>query len=84
MDVRVLLEEAAGITGLHSRRHDAELRLTAAENNLERLHDVMQALEAQLQNMKRQARQARRFRKVGEQIRQIAGNRFTLLFETAM
>ncbi|NQV58670.1 MAG: AAA family ATPase, partial [Alphaproteobacteria bacterium] len=46
---RALLEEAAGITGLHSRRHEAELRLRAAENNLERLDDVMQALEAQLQ-----------------------------------
>ena len=77
---RILLEEAAGITGLHSRRHEAELRLSAAENNLDRLDEVMQALEAQLQNMKRQARQARRFRKVGEQIRQIDGIRFFLLF----
>ncbi len=80
---RALLEEAAGITGLHSRRHEAELRLRAAENNLERLDDVMQALEAQLQNMKRQARQARRFRKVGEQIRHFDGVQLHLLFQRA-
>jgi chromosome segregation protein len=80
---RVLLEEAAGITGLHSRRHEAELRLRAAENNLERLDDVMQALEAQLQNMKRQARQARRFRRIGEQIRRFDGIQLHLLFSRA-
>ena len=66
---RSLLEEAAGITGLHSRRHEAELRLRGAETNLERLDDVMQALEAQLQNIKRQARQANRYRKLGSEIR---------------
>ncbi len=66
---RALLEEAAGITGLHSRRHEAELRLRGAETNLERLEDVMAALEGQLQAMKRQARQANRYRRVGEQIR---------------
>ncbi|MBC8242668.1 MAG: hypothetical protein H8E30_19660, partial [Alphaproteobacteria bacterium] len=80
---RALLEEAAGITGLHSRRHEAELRLRAAETNMERLDDVMQALEAQLQNMKRQARQAKRFRKVGEQIRHFEGIQLHLLFQRA-
>ena len=80
---RALLEEAAGITGLHSRRHEAELRLRAAENNLERLDDVMQALEAQLQNMKRQARQAKRFRKIGEQVRHFEGIQLHLLFQRA-
>jgi chromosome segregation protein len=68
-DRRSLLEEAAGITGLHSRRHEAELRLRGAEANLERLQDVMTALEGQLQQVKRQARQAQRYRKIGEQIR---------------
>ena len=68
-DRRALLEEAAGITGLHSRRHEAELRLRGATNNLERLDDVMQALESQLQAMKRQARQANRYRKLGGLIR---------------
>ena len=80
---RALLEEAAGITGLHSRRHEAELRLRAAETNMERLDDVMQALEAQLQNLKRQARQAKRFRKVGEQIRHFEGIQLHLLFQRA-
>lgn len=80
---RALLEEAAGITGLHSRRHEAELRLRAAENNLERLDDVMQSLEAQLQSMKRQARQAKRFRNVGEQIRHFEGIQLHLLFQRA-
>ena len=82
-DRRALLEEAAGITGLHSRRHEAELRLRAAENNMERLDDVMQSLEAQLQNMKRQARQARRFRKIGEQVRHFESIQLHLLFQRA-
>ncbi len=66
---RALLDEAAAITGLHSRRHEAELRLRAAEANLERLDDVTGALEAQLQGLKRQARQAGRYRRLGERIR---------------
>ena len=68
---RSLLEEAAGITGLHSRRHEAELRLRGAETNLERLDDVMGTLESQLQSMKRQARQARRYRNISQEIRQL-------------
>ena len=66
---RLLLEEAAGITGLHSRRHEAELRLKAAETNLTRLDDVLTALDTQLQNIKRQARQATRYRNIAGQIR---------------
>ena len=66
---RALLEEAAGIQGLHSRRHEAELRLRAAETNLERLDDVVGALEGQLQGLQRQARQAKRYRRLSEQIR---------------
>jgi len=69
IDRRGLLEEAAGITGLHSRRHEAELRLRAAENNLERLDDVLAAFETQLQNLKRQARQAKRYRNISDHIR---------------
>ena len=68
-DRRALLEEAAGITGLHSRRHEAELRLRAAETNLERLDDVISTLETQLQSLKKQARQATRYRNVNEHIR---------------
>ena len=57
-DRRHLLEEAAGISGLHSRRHEAELRLRAAETNLERLEDVIGTLESQLNQLRRQVRQA--------------------------
>ncbi|MGE0501544.1 MAG: chromosome segregation SMC family protein [Rhizobiaceae bacterium] len=66
---RALLEEAAGISGLHSRRHEAELRLRAAEQNLERLDDVVGELESQIDNLKRQARQASRFRNLSAEIR---------------
>lgn len=66
---RGLLEEAAGITGLHARRHEAELRLRAAETNLERLEDVVGALEEQHRLLKRQARQATRYRNLSDHIR---------------
>ncbi|HYE51025.1 MAG TPA: chromosome segregation protein SMC [Azospirillaceae bacterium] len=68
-DRRMLLEEAAGITGLHSRRHEAELRLRAAETNLTRLDDVIGTMEAQLLNLRKQARQASRYRNLQEHIR---------------
>jgi chromosome segregation protein SMC, common bacterial type len=67
---RQLLEEAAGISGLHSRRHEAELRLRAAETNLERLDDVTSELESQIESLKRQARQANRFKSLSADIRQ--------------
>ena len=66
---RALLEEAAGISGLHTRRHEAELRLRAAEQNLERLDDVVGELEGQIDSLKRQARQASRFKNLSADIR---------------
>ena len=66
---RGILEEAAGISGLHARRHEAELRLRAAEANLERLQDVVGALDSQLHALKRQARQASRYRRIAENLR---------------
>ncbi len=66
---RKILEEAAGISGLHQRRHEAELRLRAAENNLLRLEDVINELEAQYGALKRQARQASRYRNLSSGIR---------------
>jgi len=66
---RQILEEAAGISGLHSRRHEAELRLRAAETNLERVDDIIAAVDSQLENLKRQARQATRYRNVSGDIR---------------
>ncbi|MDA0262339.1 MAG: AAA family ATPase, partial [Proteobacteria bacterium] len=80
-DRRLLLEEAAGITGLHSRRHEAELRLRAADANLERLDDVMATLAGQLQGLKRQARQATRYRNLSGHIRKAEA---TLLYATWM
>ena len=68
-DRRVLLEEAANITGLHSRRHEAELRLRGAETNLERLDDVIVGLTEQRDSLRKQARQASRYRSVAERIR---------------
>src|SRR5690348_9735447 len=66
---RGLLEEAAGIAGLHSRRHEAELRLKGAETNLTRLDDVLSQLQAQLDALRKQARQAQRYRRLSEHIR---------------
>jgi chromosome segregation protein len=66
---RAILEEAAGIGGLHQRRHEAELRLRAAEANMARLDDVIRELETQLQNLKRQARAAARYRNISGLIR---------------
>ncbi|MDX2103412.1 MAG: chromosome segregation protein SMC [Alphaproteobacteria bacterium] len=68
-DRRAILEDAAGIAGLHARRHEAELRLKAAEANLTRLDDVLMALDGQAKALQRQARQAQRYRNLGEQIR---------------
>jgi len=75
---RLLLEEAAGITGLHSRRHEAELRLRGAETNLERLDDIMVTLEAQLAHLKKQARQATRYRNLSDHIRKAEATLFYL------
>jgi len=66
---RALLEEAAGISGLHSRRHEAELRLRAADTNLERLEDVITQMDSQLDSLKRQSRQANRYRTLSAEIR---------------
>ena len=66
---RRVLEDAAGIAGLHSRRHEAELRLKAAENNLARLGDIMGGLSSQIDSLKRQARQARRYKELSIDIR---------------
>ena len=66
---RRILEEAAGIAGLHSRRHEAELRLRAAEENLTRLNDIMQQIDTQADSLKKQARQAIRYRGLAAEIR---------------
>ncbi|MBX6328306.1 MAG: chromosome segregation protein SMC [Pseudolabrys sp.] len=67
---RRVLEEAAGISGLHARRHEAELRLKAAEANLLRLEDVIAQLAQQMDSLRKQAKQAIRYRVVSAQVRQ--------------
>ncbi|MEO6299887.1 MAG: chromosome segregation protein SMC [Paracoccaceae bacterium] len=70
---RMILEEAAGISGLYQRRHEAELRLTAAEQNLLRVDDVLEGLAQQLSQLTRQAKQAARYREIGEELRRAEG-----------
>ncbi|MDB6455175.1 AAA family ATPase, partial [Falsirhodobacter sp. 20TX0035] len=70
---RRILEEAAGISGLYARRHDAELRLTATEANLARVGDTVEALAAQLAVLARQAKQAQRYREIGDALRRAEG-----------
>ena len=66
---RLILEEAAGVSGLHSRRHEAELRLKGAEDNLVRVEDVLKQIDAQIDSLKRQARQSHRYRNLAQDIR---------------
>ncbi|WP_204112865.1 chromosome segregation protein SMC [Shimia biformata] len=70
---RRILEEAAGISGLYQRRHEAELKLKGAETNLTRVDDVIEQLAGQLAQLARQARQAARYRAIGEELRQAEG-----------
>jgi chromosome segregation protein len=70
---RRILEEAGGVAGLHTRRHEAELRLRAAETNLNRLEDIARELESTLGRLKREARQADRYKKISAEIRAVQG-----------
>jgi chromosome segregation protein len=70
---RRILEEAAGISGLYQRRHEAELKLKGAESNLTRVDDVVEQLAGQLGQLARQARQAARYRAIGDELRQAEG-----------
>ncbi|MGR3572718.1 chromosome segregation SMC family protein [Brevirhabdus sp.] len=70
---RSILEEAAGISGLYQRRHEAELKLKGTETNLARVEDVLEQLAGQLAQLARQARQAERYREIGADLRQAEG-----------
>ncbi len=70
---RRVLEEAAGISGLYQRRHEAELKLNGAEQNLGRVDDVLESLTSQLAALARQARQAQRYRAIGGELRRAEG-----------
>src|SRR5829696_3444311 len=68
---RRILEDAAGIAGLHARRHEAELRLKAAEDNLVRVEDVLREIEAQIESLRKQSRQAGRYKAASVEIRRL-------------
>jgi chromosome segregation protein len=80
---RRVLEEAAGISGLHARRHEAELRLKAAEHNLARVDDVIGQLATQVAALKTQARQAVRYRNISSQVRRTEALLFHLRWSAA-
>jgi chromosome segregation protein len=70
-DRRAILEEAAGIGGLHVRRHEAELRLTAAENNLKKADDIMKQIENQLKSLLKQAEEASKYKNISNEIQHL-------------
>ena len=81
-DRRAILEEAAGISGLHVRRHEAELRLNAAENNLKRADELRRQQEKQLANLQKQAEEANKYKNISNEIKKIeAGLYFLKLLE---
>jgi chromosome segregation protein len=80
---RRVLEEAAGVSGLHARRHEAELRLKAAEANLLRAEDVIGQLAGQMEALKKQARQAIRYRTVSAQVRKSEATLYHLRWNAA-
>jgi len=77
-DRRAILEEAAGISGLHVRRHEAELRLGAAENNLKRADELRRQQEKQLANLQKQAEEATKYKLITDQIKKIEAGLYYL------
>ncbi len=78
VDRRAVLEEAAGISGLHARRHEAELRLGAAENNLKRADELRRQQEKQLAGLQKQAEEATKYKLVSEEIKKIEAGLYYL------
>ncbi len=77
-DRRAILEEAAGISGLHVRRHEAELRLNAAENNLKRADELRRQQEKQLANLQKQAEEASKYKNISNEIKKIEAGLYYL------
>ena len=77
-----ILEEAAGISGIHARRHEAETRLNAAENNLKRADELKKQQEKQLENLKKQAEEATKYKEISKEIRSIEAGLYYLKLET--
>jgi len=79
-DRRAILEEAAGISGIHVRRHESELRLSSAENNLKRADELRRQQEKQLDNLKKQAQEASKYKSVSEEIKRIEAGLYLIKF----
>ena len=77
-DRRAILEEAAGISGLHARRHEAELRLNAAENNLKRADELRKQLEKQLTSLEKQAEEATKYKDISDEIKKVEAGLYFL------
>ena len=77
-DRRAILEEAAGISGLHARRHEAELRLNAAENNLKRADELRRQLEKQLTSLEKQAEEATKYKNISDEIKKVEAGLYFL------
>ena len=77
-DRKAILEEAAGIAGLHARRHEAELRLGAAENNLKRADELRRQQEKQLTNLQKQAEEAQKYKEISEDIKKVEAGLYFL------
>jgi len=77
-DRRAILEEAAGISGLHVRRHEAELRLNAAENNLKRADELRRQLEKQLTSLEKQAEEATKYKNISDEIKKVEAGLYFL------
>jgi len=77
-DRRSILEEAAGISGIHARKHESELRLNAAENNLKRADELRRQQEKQLDNLKKQAKEATKYKLISEEIKKIEAGLYYL------
>ncbi len=82
-DRRIILEEAANIKGLHNRRHEAELKLNGANENLNRLMDIEQTYQDQLIELEKQGRKAARYRSVGDRLRKAEATLFLTLLNAA-
>jgi len=77
-DRRAILEEAAGISGIHVRRHESELRLNSAENNLKKADELRRQQEKQLENLKKQAEEATKYKVISEEIKKIEAGLYYL------
>jgi len=77
-DRRAILEEAAGISGIHARRHESELRLNSAENNLKRSDELRKQQEKQLENLRKQAEEATKYKMISEEIKKFEAGLYYL------